>query len=342
MSITLRGIAKIAGVSPTTVSRALKNNGYVKDETRELIAKIIREHKNGAPDLQSRVADAAGSSSPLLKHRTFTMIWANGKGAPSSLTGQSMLMGISESLNAMGISANIEIMSSLEDIPDVLNSRKTDGLFINGGVFSPEFEEKIKSFPLVWLLQPGLQDIGDRVQPDHVHAAEISYNYLKQKGCKKLCCITCKAPSRSSYWKTREQTFMNAAEYDGMDCKIIKLNFRDGLNTPVEDQLKAAREAVEQIREMSPRPDGIFVANMLGFPIYSELVANQIIPSKDIEMVAGDKNVYSGYLKHEPVWIDIDPAGLGKIAVEALMLRILHPEMQLLTYQAKPILVIPV
>ncbi len=339
MSITLRGIAKLAGVSPTTVSRALKNNGYVKDETRELIANIIREHKNGTAATQTRAAEAGSSS--LLKHRTFTMIWANGKGAPSSLTGQAILMGISESLNAMGISANIETMSSHEDIPDVLSSGKTDGLLINGGSFSPEFIRKIKSFPLVWLLQPGLQDIGDRVQPDHLHAGEISYHYLKQKGCKKLCCITCSAASLNSYWKTREQAFVNAAAYDGIDCEVIRLNFSDGLHAPVEAQLKAAREAVEQIREMSPRPDGIFVANMLGFPIYSELVANQIIPSKDIEMVAGDKNVYSGYLKHEPVWIDIDPTGLGKLAVEALMLRLKHPEMQLLTHQAKPTLVIP-
>ncbi len=339
MTITLRGIAKLAGVSPTTVSRALKNNGYVKDETRELIANIIREHEKGGPGVQGQASEA--SSSSLLKHRTFTMIWANGKGAPSSLTGQAILMGISESLNALGISANIETMSSHEDIPDILSTGKTDGLLINGGTFSPEFVRKIKSFPLVWLLQPGLQDIGDRIQPDHAHAGEISYHYLREKGCKKLCCITAGVPSLNSYWKVREQAFVNAANYDGADCEVIKLDFRDGLHTPVEAQLKAAHEAVEQIRKMSPRPDGIFVTNMLGFPIYSELVANQIIPGKDIEMVAGDKNVYSGYLKHEPVWIDIDPAGLGKLAVEALMLRLKNPEMQLLTYQAKPTLVIP-
>ncbi len=339
MSITLRRIAKLAGVSPTTVSRALKNNGYVKDETRELIANIINECEKKPSHAQNRPAETASAS--LLKHRTFTMIWANGKGAPSSLTGQALLMGISEALNAMGISANIEIMPSPDDIPEVLNSRKTDGLFINGGVFSPEFVEKIKSFPLVWLLQPGLNDVGDRVQPDHAYAGEISYQHLKEKGCKKLCCITCQAASRNTYWKTRERAFVNAAEYDGADCTIIKLDFRDGLGTPAEDQLRAAREAVEQIQKMSPRPDGIFVANMLGFPIYSELVANQIIPSKDVELVAGDKNVYSGYLKHEPVWIDIDSPGLGKLAVEALLLRIRHPEMQQLTYQAKPTLVIP-
>lgn len=44
MSITIKDIAKIAGVSHTTVSRALNDNPIIKQETRDRIKKIALEH----------------------------------------------------------------------------------------------------------------------------------------------------------------------------------------------------------------------------------------------------------------------------------------------------------
>ncbi|GEN56829.1 LacI family transcriptional regulator [Halolactibacillus alkaliphilus] len=39
----IKDIAKLAGVSPATVSRVMNNNGYVKDEKREAVLKVIKE-----------------------------------------------------------------------------------------------------------------------------------------------------------------------------------------------------------------------------------------------------------------------------------------------------------
>mgnify|MGYP001562430568 FL=1 len=43
MGINIRDIAREAKVSSTTVSRVLNNSGYVKDETKEIILKKIKE-----------------------------------------------------------------------------------------------------------------------------------------------------------------------------------------------------------------------------------------------------------------------------------------------------------
>ena len=42
--MTMADIAKVAGVSKTTVSRYF-NGGYVKEETRQKIEKIVKENK---------------------------------------------------------------------------------------------------------------------------------------------------------------------------------------------------------------------------------------------------------------------------------------------------------
>jgi len=44
-SLTIYDIAKAAGVSPGTVSRTLNNVGYIKDETRSRIQKVVKEMK---------------------------------------------------------------------------------------------------------------------------------------------------------------------------------------------------------------------------------------------------------------------------------------------------------
>ena len=42
--ITIKDIARELGVSPSTVSRALKDNPDISQETREAIHKYAREH----------------------------------------------------------------------------------------------------------------------------------------------------------------------------------------------------------------------------------------------------------------------------------------------------------
>ena len=53
MSATIKDIAKVAGVSHMTVSRALNGSDAVTDETRERVLKIAEE-LNYRPNLQAR------------------------------------------------------------------------------------------------------------------------------------------------------------------------------------------------------------------------------------------------------------------------------------------------
>ena len=42
--MNIKDIAKLAGVSTATVSRVINNSGYVKEETKQRIADIIKEN----------------------------------------------------------------------------------------------------------------------------------------------------------------------------------------------------------------------------------------------------------------------------------------------------------
>ncbi len=44
MAITLKQIAKLAGVSPSTVSRVINDHQGVRPQTRERVLQIVREY----------------------------------------------------------------------------------------------------------------------------------------------------------------------------------------------------------------------------------------------------------------------------------------------------------
>ena len=43
MKPKIQDVARLAGVSPTTVSRVLNDRGYISDETREKVNKAMKE-----------------------------------------------------------------------------------------------------------------------------------------------------------------------------------------------------------------------------------------------------------------------------------------------------------
>ncbi len=341
MSVTIKDIADLAGVSTATVSRVINERGFVKEKTRKKISNIIKKNNYVAPDPQKRRGPKL-SKSTLLKYHNFTMIWSGGLEASNSPTGQAMMVGISEAMNSVGASLNIDMVGSSGELPKVLFTQKTDGIFLCGKGYSAEFMEKVKAFPVVWLLQVGPREFGERVQPDHEQVGRAAYEYLYGKGCRRLCCVSCRGCREiPAYWESRKNGFMNAGKYGDAECTLIELDYIDDFSSPLKVQAAAAGEAIARLKEIPGGCDGIFVANNLGTPIYSELMANRIIPMQDIEMVAGDIEVCVGYLNPEPVRIDIHAQEMGSFAFETMMWRLQHPEAPQITHLLKPSLIIP-
>ncbi len=340
MAVTIKDIARLAGVSTATVSRVMNNSGFVQENTRNQINQVMRE-QNYVPQESKRKKNVNPRKNAALKSYNFAMVWSGGLPASMGGTAQEIMHGLSESASRIGATINIEFVPKTGDITHFWEKKKIDGFFLNGS-FPEAFLDKIKPFPIIWLLQSGTYGFGDRVQPDHSQVAYMSCQYLLERGCKNLCCISCRSDDKfHRYWKTREQAFCNAAEINQVLCETITMDCQDNINLPVDVQKKAALKVMEQIQNLPHRPDGIFIANALGWPVYSELLANGFIPSKNVEMVAGDKEVFGPYCNPEPVRIDIGTRNLGKMAVEAMIWRIQHPEMPQLTYMLQPSLIIP-
>lgn len=339
--MTIKEVADKAGVSTATVSRMINENGFVSDETRQKIRLAIKE-TGYKPSLRKR--RQSNSVSSRLRHSNVVMVWTTDKYRQLSHTGQDMMRGSTEALQKMGAGLTVaHIKGGSKEIPPFLLSGKTDGILIHGSTPSATVCKHLKKFPVVWLLQRGSVDFGDRVQPDHAHAGTMSFDYLASQGCRNLCCISyIPASPHFEYWKSRADSFSSHAEMSGVPCNLLVHPEPNESNDIVSDRAAAAASLVKSFSRLDPKPDGLFVANDLGPYVHAELLRYGIVPMKDVLMIAGDGNLCSRYhMDPKPVTIRIFSQQIGSQAIELLLQRINNPSMPQVTCLLKPQLILP-
>jgi LacI family transcriptional regulator len=337
--MTILEVANKAGVSTATVSRMINENGFVSDEARKKILQAMKEVGYNPARRKRRLSN---SSSPL-KYRNVAMIWTTGRETQLSSTGQDLMLGITAGLRQMNASLTVDHIDSSGYIPQTILTGAIDGIFIHGPTPADAVCQYLKKFPVVWLLQQGSVEFGDRVQPDHAFAAELACNYLTEQGCQTLCCIS-DTPSKDyfKYVKTRTDSFINLAAVNNIHARLLEHPELPSAEATPPVLSSIAAKLVDSFAQLNPRPDGLFVANNLGPYIHNELVKQGIIPMKDVLMVAGDANICSQqHLVPAPVTIRIFSQRIGKQAVETLLLRIKNPDMPQTTCFLKPQLIIP-
>ena len=133
MSITTNDLAKLCGVSRTTVIRALNNTGRINEATKEMILKTAKEH-GYKPDLLAR---------SLAKGRTYTigMVVLDSK----SRYFAQMISAVSSEAEKLGYGVNINLHNNdpLKEIEKIkrLSAYKTDGIILSSINKGDEYKE---------------------------------------------------------------------------------------------------------------------------------------------------------------------------------------------------------
>ncbi len=326
--MTIRELAKAAGVSTATVSRMLNKNGFVSKEAEEKINAAMKANKFNSGQRATRRSSSYENSKQL----NFTMLWTSDIRDSMTATGHEMMLGITEALRTTGANLVVDYIAPKGDVPKCLSETGCDGVFLHGGNLPNHLAELVKKIPTVWLLQAGDKDYGDRVQPDHWKIGLNAYEHLKSQDCKHVCCISHKLSSISPpYWHSRLEGFSHAAAFGTIKHSTIITEDLGSLQTS-ETLSKAAIEAVNNFEELSPRPDGLFITNAMGPYINAELIRRGISPTKDINMISGDMDSYGQFIDTETIKIDIQAREIGKLAAEAMLLRLKNPDMNKITY----------
>ncbi|WP_026486899.1 LacI family DNA-binding transcriptional regulator [Caldanaerobius polysaccharolyticus] len=224
MAVTIKDIAKYAGVSVTTVSRAL--NGYpdVNEQTRERIKKIAQE-LNYSPNAIAR---------GLVMNKTHTVglvvseLIKPGVYHPFFLE---ILAGIKAGLRKdrydlilFTVDFATQDVTSYEEL---CNSRKVDGAIVEGLKLSDPYIEEIKktNIPTVLIDIPILTDKVGYVSSDNVQAAFEATSYLIKLGHKNIGFINGHSDAAVSF--ERLEGYKRALQKNNVQYKEEYVIFED-------------------------------------------------------------------------------------------------------------------
>jgi LacI family transcriptional regulator len=309
---TIRDVAKLAGVAPITVSRALNNSGYVSQATRERVKAAIEE--------LGYVPNMLG---PSLRFQQ-TMILAVVITDITNPFWTTVTRGIEDVAQANGYSTILcntdESESKQEQYLQMLLRRRVDGILLVPACSETKSIEMIKKqdIPVVVLdRQIGNLDV-DVVRADSEEGAFLLVQYLLSLGHRNIAMLA--GPKNVSTAIDRTAGYRRALDDAGNAVNeelIYWGNFTQ----------ESGYENARMVTDMDPRPTAIFAANnFIAIGAMQALKEKGLHIPEDVALVTID-DIPPAYTLEPFLTVAIQPADeMGRQAARLLLDRIKNPE----------------
>lgn len=241
MMTTIRDVAKEAEVSVATVSRVLNNNGYVNEDTRKKVLKVI-EKLNYKPNAVARSlfkkqSKTIGLIVPDIKNPFFPEI-ARAVEDVMNLHGFTLILCNSD-----------EYGEKEKKYLEILKQKYIDGIIIvTSKLTSKDLKEA--GIPIVALDRVPKDEIPS-VSVDHYDGARKAVQYLKSIGCKKIAHI--RGPKDIISSEERYRGYLDEVKSEAW--------FQEDLVVNGDYNVNASATVTELLLQRHPDIDGIFAGN---------------------------------------------------------------------------------
>ena len=332
-SMSIVEIAKLAGVSHTTVSRVMNNENNVSPDTAIKIRAIMKEvgYVPKPPSMRRgprRVKDVSFKTGNIAFLTSSDSLQVLSK-SPVMLD---VLHGIEEALAVHGMSLVQGAISVNRQLPPIVARGGVDGVIVwpNLDGVPDETVEILRNYKVVYVMTAVEERLaGDRVQNNNRQVGRLAAQYLHEKGHDSVGYITPSAHALQQNLCDRWDAFSKYLK--PYDVKINSIEVKQSATDLLEVGAEKAAAILSQVKAMfsgGSRPTGIFVTcDSLTAKLYPILKSIGVEPGKDIDVVScnNEVSILAG-LEPKPVIIDIQAKEIGRKAVEQLRWRIMHPE----------------
>jgi len=294
-------VARKAGVSVATVSRVINNKGYIHEETREKVLKIIKElnyqPNEVARSLYSRSSKFIGLIIPTIDHPFFSEL-------------AFVIENKANSMNYKVLLCNSQVDFEKEkDYIEMLTRSQVAGIIMASQNLELDYYKNLK-LPIISLERQIFNDI-PYVVSDNYQGGLLATRRLLDGGCRYLAHISGNEGIKPAFQRT--QAFKDLLDEKGIPYIIEKGEF---------DYNKILVIA-EKIMTEHPEVDGIFAGSDVGGAAVMKVAVRlgRRIPD-DLQIVGFDGVSIAKMLPLELTTIRQPVDKLGEAAVDLLISKI--------------------
>jgi len=312
MPLTLEDIAKLSGVSRSTVSRVINADANVKEETRKNVLQVI-QNINFQPNLAAR---------GLATGHTNVLGLVIPAGVATLFTDPyfpQLIQGVSAACNAHGYSVMLWLAEpeyERRTITQILHNGLVDGVIVSSTLMDDPIVISLHSGKMPFMLigrHPTL-DV-NYLDIDNVQAAREVTSHLLHIGLKRIATITGPQDQIAGYDR-----------YQGYLTALKERNQRIDPSLVAEGDFSEASGYAAMLRLLQQKPDAVFAASdMMAFGAMRALREAKFRIPEDVAIVGFDDIPASA--KTEPPLTTVRQPihSMGALAVETLIDIIAHP-----------------
>lgn len=324
MAVTIKDVAREAGVSIATVSKVINGAPGISEGTARRVEEVMRSldyaPNSRAASLARKSARCIGflaeldEAAPYTNPHLFDIMC----GVQTALCGKGYAMTLLDSLSA--------------DVERMILSRAFDGLIVHGGALTRPIASLLiaRKFPHIVIGHPSDVRL-NWVDTDHTLGGRIACEHLIDCGCRRIAFIGERESDGIS--NQRLTGFRMAMTDAGLEYRRDWVKHTDG-------SLGAGRAAAMELLDRPERPEAVVCStNLLAYAL--TLAAGELeldIPG-NLQLITFDRYPYSGLITPEPTIVQIDVRDMGRAAAKQLLQELKKPELRVQSYTTLPNLI---
>ncbi|MFC0141490.1 ribose operon transcriptional repressor RbsR [Erwinia mallotivora] len=309
---TMKDVARLAGVSTSTVSHVINNNRFVSDAVREKINAAITQ-LNYAPSALAR-------SLKLNQTRTIGMLLT----ASSNPFYSEVVRGVERSCYERGYSLVLCNTEGDEDrlhrSLETLLQKRVDGLLImctESHIPPAEVLGRYPSIPSLMMDWSPFDGGSDIIQDNSLLGGEMATRYLISRGYRRIACIA--GPQDKTPARLRLEGFQQA-------MKTAGLPILPGYVVSGDFEFEGGYHAMNELLALNPLPQAVFTSNdAMAVGVYHALYQAGLVVGQDMAVMGYDDIELARYMTPPLTTIHQPKDELGELAIDTLIHRLNEP-----------------
>lgn len=330
MAVTIKDVARAAGVSTATVSKVINKLPTISEATAARINQIMKEmnyHPNQrAQNFARRSTHNIFFITRLERNTAFTNphMFEIMSGLQNILTGKNY------TLSLRSVTAEDE----LEVIDRIITQHSADGIVIHASVITKEMSAKIlrAGFPHIIIGCPNFNSQLCWIDNNNYLSGEIAANHLLEQGYRRIAFLGGK---RNDMISTRRLEGAATALADK------KLEMKEEYIRRGESTRQDGYRMMEEILSLEQHPDAVICANNhIALGAMKSAMQHKLQIPKELGVITFDDYPFSRITDPMMTVVNIDVYDVGIQAGKLILNKIKNPNLQVQSYTTLPSLII--